>query len=162
MMHHSTKFGNTMFGGLEDIILTNIDILTLHCDWPWMQYGWTNGWNNSNILPLPYIYIGRHNQKKQKTTHSHTQKQPNYNKIDKHWVGEACIEIKNYVNVITIDIFITHKHQCAYLQCIRERTWFYVQLDWPIKETSITGRSKTGKKGSECKIELRTALLGIR
>ena len=32
MMHHSTKFGNKMFGGLEDIFWTNINILTLHCD----------------------------------------------------------------------------------------------------------------------------------
>ena len=31
-MHHNTKFGNQIFGGLEDIIRTNIDILTLHCD----------------------------------------------------------------------------------------------------------------------------------
>ena len=29
---HNTKFGNKMFNGLEDIIWTNIDILTLHCD----------------------------------------------------------------------------------------------------------------------------------
>ena len=32
MMHHRTNFGNKMFSGLEDIIWTNIDILTLHCD----------------------------------------------------------------------------------------------------------------------------------
>ena len=32
MMHHNTKFGNKMFGGLEDIIWINMDILTLHCD----------------------------------------------------------------------------------------------------------------------------------
>ena len=32
MMHHNTKFGNKMFGGLEVIIWTNINILTLHCD----------------------------------------------------------------------------------------------------------------------------------
>ena len=32
MMHHNTKFGNKMFGGLEDIIWTNINILTLRCD----------------------------------------------------------------------------------------------------------------------------------
>ena len=32
MMHHNTKFGNQIFGGLEDIIWTNIDILTLCCD----------------------------------------------------------------------------------------------------------------------------------
>ena len=31
MMHHNTKFGNKMPGGLEDI-WTNINILTLHCD----------------------------------------------------------------------------------------------------------------------------------
>ena len=28
MMHHITKFGNKMIVGLEDIIWTNIDILT--------------------------------------------------------------------------------------------------------------------------------------
>ena len=27
-MHHNTKFGNKMFGGLEDIIWTNINIQT--------------------------------------------------------------------------------------------------------------------------------------
>ena len=32
MMHHNTKFGNKMLGGLEDTIWTNTDILTLHCD----------------------------------------------------------------------------------------------------------------------------------
>ena len=32
MKHHNTKFGNKMFGTLEDIIWTNTDILTLHCD----------------------------------------------------------------------------------------------------------------------------------
>ena len=32
MMNHNTKFGNKTFGGLEDIIWINIDILTLHCD----------------------------------------------------------------------------------------------------------------------------------
>ena len=32
MVHHNTKFGNKMFGGLEDIIWTNINILTLRCD----------------------------------------------------------------------------------------------------------------------------------
>ena len=32
MMHHNTKFGNKMFGGLEDIVWINIDILTLPCD----------------------------------------------------------------------------------------------------------------------------------
>ena len=32
MMHHNTKFGYKMFGGLENIIWTNINILTLHCD----------------------------------------------------------------------------------------------------------------------------------
>ena len=31
-MHHNTKFGNKMLGGLEDIIWTNIKILTLRCD----------------------------------------------------------------------------------------------------------------------------------
>ena len=28
-MHHNTKFGNKMLGGLEDVIWTNINILTL-------------------------------------------------------------------------------------------------------------------------------------
>ena len=32
MMHHNTKFGNNMFGGSEDTIWTNINILTLCCD----------------------------------------------------------------------------------------------------------------------------------
>ena len=32
MMHYNTKFGNKMFGGLENIILTNVDTFTLHCD----------------------------------------------------------------------------------------------------------------------------------
>ena len=32
MMHHDTKLGNNVFGGLEDIIWTNIDILTLCYD----------------------------------------------------------------------------------------------------------------------------------
>ena len=32
MRHHNTKFGNKMLGGLEDIIWTNTDIMTLHCD----------------------------------------------------------------------------------------------------------------------------------
>ena len=31
MMHHNTKLGNKMFGGFEDIIWTNTDILTLRC-----------------------------------------------------------------------------------------------------------------------------------
>ena len=31
-MRHNTKFGNKMFGGLEDIIWTNINILTLCSD----------------------------------------------------------------------------------------------------------------------------------
>ena len=31
-MHHNTEFGNKMFGGLEDIIWTNINILALRCD----------------------------------------------------------------------------------------------------------------------------------
>ena len=32
MMHQNTKFGNKMFVGLEGIIWTNTDILTLYCD----------------------------------------------------------------------------------------------------------------------------------
>ena len=32
MMHHNNKSGNKMFGGLEDIIWTNINIVTLCCD----------------------------------------------------------------------------------------------------------------------------------
>ena len=32
MMHHNTEFSNKMFGGLENIIWINIDILTLRCD----------------------------------------------------------------------------------------------------------------------------------
>ena len=32
MIHHNTKFGNKMLGGLEDIIWTNINILILCCD----------------------------------------------------------------------------------------------------------------------------------
>ena len=32
MIHHDTKFGKKIFGGLEDIIWTNIEILTLYCD----------------------------------------------------------------------------------------------------------------------------------
>ena len=32
MMYHNTRFGNKMFGGLEDTIWTNINILTLSCD----------------------------------------------------------------------------------------------------------------------------------
>ena len=32
MMHHNTEFGGKMFGGLENIIWINIDILTLCCD----------------------------------------------------------------------------------------------------------------------------------
>ena len=32
MMHHNTEFGNKMFGGLENIIWINIDILTRRCD----------------------------------------------------------------------------------------------------------------------------------
>ena len=32
MMHHNTKFENKMFGGLEDITWTNINLLGLHCD----------------------------------------------------------------------------------------------------------------------------------
>ena len=31
-MYHDTKFGEKMFGGLEDIRWTNIDISTLHYD----------------------------------------------------------------------------------------------------------------------------------
>ena len=32
MMHYNTRFGNKMFGGLENIIWKNNDILTLNCD----------------------------------------------------------------------------------------------------------------------------------
>ena len=32
MMHHNIEFGNKVFGGLENIIWINIDILTLRCD----------------------------------------------------------------------------------------------------------------------------------
>ena len=32
MMHHTTNFGNKMFGSLEDIIWANINILTLRCE----------------------------------------------------------------------------------------------------------------------------------
>ena len=32
MMHQNTTFGNKILGGLEDIIWTNINILTLCCD----------------------------------------------------------------------------------------------------------------------------------
>ena len=32
MMLHNTEFGNKMFGGLENIIWINIDILTVRCD----------------------------------------------------------------------------------------------------------------------------------
>ena len=32
MRHHHTKFDNKMLGSLENIIWTNTDILTLHCD----------------------------------------------------------------------------------------------------------------------------------
>ena len=32
MMHYNTEFGNKMFGGLENIIWINIDILTLRYD----------------------------------------------------------------------------------------------------------------------------------
>ena len=32
MMHQNTKFGNKMFRGLEDIIWTNTNIFTHHCD----------------------------------------------------------------------------------------------------------------------------------
>ena len=31
-MHLNTKFGSKMLGSVEDIIWTNTDILTLHCD----------------------------------------------------------------------------------------------------------------------------------
>ena len=31
-MHHNTKFGNKMLGGLEDINWTNINIFNLRCD----------------------------------------------------------------------------------------------------------------------------------
>ena len=32
MMRHNTKFGNKIFGDLEDIFWINIDDLTLRCD----------------------------------------------------------------------------------------------------------------------------------
>ena len=32
MMHHNTEFGDKIFFDLEDIVWTNTDILTLHCD----------------------------------------------------------------------------------------------------------------------------------
>ena len=32
MMHHNTKFGKNLFGGLKDIVWTNINNSTLHCD----------------------------------------------------------------------------------------------------------------------------------
>ena len=32
IMYYQTKFGNKMLAGFEDIIWTNADILTLHCD----------------------------------------------------------------------------------------------------------------------------------
>ena len=32
LMHHTTTFGNKMFGSLEDIIWTNTNSLTLHCN----------------------------------------------------------------------------------------------------------------------------------
>ena len=32
MIHHNAKFGNKMFGGLEDIIWTNSNIVTIRCD----------------------------------------------------------------------------------------------------------------------------------
>ena len=32
MMRHNTKFGDKMFGGLEDVIRIRIDISTLRCD----------------------------------------------------------------------------------------------------------------------------------
>ena len=31
-MHHYTKFGNKMFGGVENNMWTNSEILTLRCD----------------------------------------------------------------------------------------------------------------------------------
>ena len=31
IMHDNTKFGNKMFGSLEDIICTNVEVLTLCC-----------------------------------------------------------------------------------------------------------------------------------
>ena len=32
MMHHNTKFGNKLFGGIDYIIWTNTNILTFRCD----------------------------------------------------------------------------------------------------------------------------------
>ena len=32
MMHHNAKFGNKMFGGLEDITWINVNVFTLCCD----------------------------------------------------------------------------------------------------------------------------------
>ena len=32
IMYSNTKFENKMFGGLEDIIWTNMNIVTIHCD----------------------------------------------------------------------------------------------------------------------------------
>ena len=32
MMHHNIKFGNKTFRSLKDLIWTNVNILTLHCD----------------------------------------------------------------------------------------------------------------------------------
>ena len=32
MMHHNTKFGDKIFGGLENIIWINIDFMMLQCD----------------------------------------------------------------------------------------------------------------------------------
>ena len=32
ILHYHTKFGNKIFCGSEDIIWTNINILTFHCD----------------------------------------------------------------------------------------------------------------------------------
>ena len=32
MMHNNSKFGNTMFSGLEDIIWININFSTFRCD----------------------------------------------------------------------------------------------------------------------------------
>ena len=31
MMHHNTKFGNKMLGGLDNIIRANMNILIIHC-----------------------------------------------------------------------------------------------------------------------------------
>ena len=38
MMHHNTKFGNQMFGGLENIIWANMDSLTLRFEVVWFFF----------------------------------------------------------------------------------------------------------------------------